>query len=195
MQTSETTGAPMAPTSAKKVKKPMTDNSGYKPNNDLPSLAEKCSHYMDWAADNRPLQFLGYNEIAQCAMGLSRLPRMTSDEVKVVKRAMGKSRKILDEKYGRGAVTKIGVGVRATTDDLDRAKHDLTKKATQLATAADRYVHTLDAIDASKMASTGESGLYKQWVQSSAKETAKRLTAPSFKQSLLPPGTPDKEKK
>jgi len=191
MQTTETTSGTAV--TGKKGKKSQTDNSGYEAPKTKNSTADAVAHYMDWAASERSYQFLGYNEIAQSSMGLSRLPRNTSDEVKMVRRAMGRARKILSEKYNRGAVTKVGVGIRATVDDLDRAKHDLTDKAKRLAGAADRYTSTLGAIDAANIPSTGEAGMYKQWVEHGAKELAKRLTSPAFKQALLPPAAAEKD--
>ena len=193
MPTNSTAEAVPTPQAPRKARRAQTDNSGYSPLLEKKSLAEGVAHYLNWAALNRPYQFLGHNEIAQCSFPLDRLPRNTSAEVDAIKNCMTRARKILDKVYHRSTETKPGVGVRATVDDFDRAKHSLTKRAKQLAGAAERYVHELEEINPKNIPNTGEGAVIREYVEHGAKDIAKKLVAPSFKQLLLPPADEPKK--
>jgi hypothetical protein len=157
------------------------------------SMSHRVAHFLDWAAQNTPGEFQAFNVVAKMVNGFKHMPRFDSEDVDRIKRTVTPARKILHTKYLRGLVSLPSVGIRATFDDLDRAKYDLTKKAKTLDRAAENFEQTLASINPANIPSTGEAGLYKQWVQHNAADVLKRLRAPGFKQNLLPPGSPDKK--
>lgn len=168
-------------------------NSGYVPDTELP-LAKRIAHFLDWAAEHRPKEFIQYTEITKEIMGYSHMPRAKTAEVEHIQKTASRSRTVLRKEYKRGMVSKPGLGVRATVDDADMTMNVLTKRAKTLAGAGAKFVETHSDIDPTKLSTTGEIGKYREWLTHEAADTVKKLTAPSFKQSLLPPGSPDKKK-
>ncbi len=168
------------------------NSSGYVPDTELP-LAKRIAHFLDWAAVHRPKEFIQYPEITKEIMGYNHMPRAKTEEVKHIQKTASRSRNILRKEYKRGMVSKLGLGVRATVDDADMTMNVLTKRAKTLAGAGAKFVETHSDIDPTKLSSTGEVGKFKDWYLHEATDTAKKLTAPAFKQNLLPPGSPDKK--
>lgn len=156
-------------------------------------MSQRVAHFLDWAAEHNPQEFLSYNVVAKLVNGFDFMPRIDSDEAERIKRMVTPARKILHKKYNRGLVTLPSVGIRATTDDFDRAKWDLTRKARALEHAADNFEQTAAAINPENIPKTGEAGLYREWVGHNVQDTRKRLNAADLKQRLLPPGSPDKK--
>jgi hypothetical protein len=153
------------------------------------SMTRRIAHFLDWAAVNRPKEFIPYNEILKNVQGYRTLPRLANKEIDVVKSAMSRVRKVLHEEYNRGLLSSPGSGVRATTDDLDRAKNELTKRARDVVRTSTKFNEVHASIDASKLPTTGTDAAWKVWVKGGAKELASQFTDPNFAKRLLPPGS------
>lgn len=151
------------------------------------SMTQRIANFLDWAAAHRPKDFIPYNEILKNVQGYSKLPRLDNKEVNVIRSAMSRVRKVLHEKYNRGLVASVGAGVRATTDDLDRAKNELTKRARDVVRTSTRFKEVHAAIDSSKIPQTAEGQLWSKWIKGGAKELATQFTDPNFAKRLLPP--------
>lgn len=158
----------------------------YKPDMTM-SMTQRVAHFLDWAATNRPKEFIPHNEVLKFVQGYKAMPRLANREVELIKSAMTRARKVLHEKYNRGLLSKPSVGVRATTDDLDRAKHELTKRARDVVRTSTRFKEVHSSIDAQKIPQTAEGKLWAGWVQGGAKEMVKQFADPNFERKLLPP--------
>jgi len=165
----------------------------YKKPADL-NLAEAIAHYLDWAARHDPYAFKNLVDIAYSAMGLRTRPRADSDDVEFCKKKLkSTARNILLKKYGRRIISKVGLGMRATVDDLDMTKGPAATQAARIASASKKFSEIIESIDQDAIPDTAEAKPYKEWLPR-AQQQANRLIAPSFRAALLPPGNPDKPK-
>lgn len=167
--------------------RPKGSETGYTPDLGM-SMTQRIAHFLDWAAQHKPREFIPYNEILKAVQGYDHMPRLANREIDLVKGALTRAKKVLAEKYNRGYVAKPGVGVRATTDDFDRTKNALTKKAVKLGKAAAAFKAEHAAIDPSSIPNTAEAAPWRQWVMSSGRDLVKQLT--EVERKLLPPGDP-----
>jgi hypothetical protein len=164
----------------------------YKKPADL-NLGEAIAHFLDWNSKHKPYAFVKLTEVAYYAMGLRTRPRDKSDDVEFCEKKMKTARKVLLEKYGRRTISKRGLGIRATVDDLDMTKGPAALQAQRVAHASRKFSEIIDSIDVEAIPDTEEAKPFKEWVPR-AKQQANRLIAPSFRAALLPPGSPDKPK-
>lgn len=157
------------------------------------SMTNRVAHYLDWSAAHYPKQFTAYNIVLKAIHGYAKTPRLDSDEVEGLRRAMSRVKLILFREYGRELVSQPGVGVRATTDDADTLLVALPKKVMRVRSAQKAMAETASIIDPSKVPDTAEMKPWKAWFTRSVKDAIKTLTSPEFQQKLLPPSAAEAE--
>lgn len=175
---------------------PKDNNKGYTPlNGDArKSLAHEIAHFLDWAARERPGVWVRANEIAQVAFRISRLPRFKTEETLMVQRAMHRVGLILRKEYRRERQIKRGIGYRASVDALDVANNVLPGTVKSFQRAAERMKDVAANVDTARLPATPEGRRARAFVDN-VQNVAKRLTAPSFTQQLLPPATSSGDEK
>lgn len=171
--------------------------SGYVRDDSL-SVPQRVAHFLDWAATNKPGEFVAYNMIVQAIMGYKHMPRLDSEEVQRVKRASAANvRSTLATKYDREIISLPGVGVRATFSDADRLEHVAPKKAKRLDGARRSFMLTANAIDLRSVPDTAAYAPLKRWLGHEVRDVLKLIGSPEFERKLLPPSTqaPDESAK
>lgn len=156
------------------------------------SQTRRIAHFLNWAADHMPKEFLPYNVVLKAITGYKHLPRLDTKEVESVRSAMSRVRKILLQTYRRGTVTMPGVGVRATIDDADMVIHDVTKKGKRAEAAFTSYKESVNAVDVTKIPKTAEMAPYQKYIRG-AKDVVALFGSDDFMKKLLPPNTEKKE--
>jgi hypothetical protein len=178
---------------AQKLSKKRSDVSQYEPDT-TQSMTKRIAHFLDWAADNMPKEFLQYNVVLKAVMGYKHLPRLETKEVEFVRSAITRVRKVLLETYRRGTVTMPGVGVRATVDDSDMVVHDVTKKGKRVQSAVKSFTEAVNIVNPANIPKTPEMAPYTKYVRD-AKEVAAVFGSKDFLNRLLPPKTEKAEEK
>jgi hypothetical protein len=148
----------------------------------------RIAHFLDWAAKHLPYDLIPHNEICRAVNGYDRTPAMNSKEVESIRSSMSGVRHKLQDMFKRGLVTEIGVGVRASVDDVDVLKNCLTKKQIVMRSAQKGYVDTAALImDPDKIPNTPENKPYKDWYNKTASRLLASINNESFQALLLPP--------
>lgn len=169
--------------------------SGYV-RDDALSIPQRVAHFLDWAATNKPGEFMPYNMIVQAIMGYKRMPQLASDEVQRVKRtASANVRQTLITKYDREIVSLPGVGVRATHSDADRLEHVAPKKARRLDGARRSFMITANAINLSNVPNTPAYASLKAWMEKDVRGVLRLIGSDEFERKLLPPGVTVQDEK
>lgn len=152
--------------------------SGYKPQTEL-SFSKKAAHFLDWAAEKLPRQYVQYNIVVKVMNGYSHLPRLDSKEVLLLKGQMGSVKKYLKKNYNREFRSKKGVGIRATSDVLVNVVPDRVKA---VAAAQDRLEAAVEIIDPNKIPNTPQMKPYKDYLQGDLKHyLAEMIKTKKFK--------------
>lgn len=149
------------------------------------TIAQRIAHFLDWASQNRPYEFIAYNELTREVMGYDYTPRPNNKDVDLVKGAMSRSKKILFEQYSRGQLSKRSVGVRATVDADDRVVKELTVKADNLQRAAMQFDATAGAINPAEV----KDAAAKRWLTHGVKQLRSTIGDPNWQKQLTPPST------
>lgn len=168
-----------------------TDISSYKHDAGMP-LTKRIPHFLNWAAEHLPKEFMQYNVVLKAIMGYTHLPRLETKEVLFVKSATSRVRKTLLDSYRRGMVTMAGVGVRATVDDADMVIHDVSKKGKRVTSAMNAFTASVNVVNISNIPKTPEMAPYQKYIRQ-AKEVTLMFGTQEFLQKLLPPKTEKKE--
>ena len=150
------------------------------------SMTRRIAHFLDWAANNKPREFLQYNVVLKAVMGYKHLPRLETKEVEFVRSAITRVRKVLLEVYKRGTVTMPGVGVRATVDDADMVVHEVTKKGQRVQSAVKSFTASVSIVNPANIPKTPEMAPYNQYIKK-AKDVAAQFGSQDFLNKLLPP--------
>lgn len=153
------------------------------------SIPQRVAHFLDWAAANKPSEFVPYNVVVQQILGTKQLPRLAGEEVQRVRRASAAVRSALITKYDREMVSLPGVGVRATFDDADRLANVAPRKARRLVAARRGFMVTANAINLDNVPNTPEYAGLKSWMRQDVQSVLKMIGSSSFEQKLLPPST------
>lgn len=157
---------------------------------DAMSRTKRVAHFLDWAAVNKPGEFMPYNVIVKAIMGYTYMPRLDGDEVRQIKNATsGGVRSSLIGEYNRELVTLPGVGIRATTSDADRLEYVAPRKAQRLATARRNFMLTANAINLRNVPNTPAYAALKSWMQREVGDVLKLIGSAEFERKLLPPST------
>lgn len=154
----------------------------YETNLKLP-IAQRVAHFLDWAVKYRPYEFIAYNELTREVLGYGHTPRPNHQDVKLVKGAVSRSKKILFEQYNRGQLSKRSVGVRATVNADDRVIKELTIKAENLQRAAMQFDATAGAINPAEVQDADA----KRWLTHGVKQLRSTIADPSWQKQLTPP--------
>lgn len=155
------------------------------------SKPQRIAAFLDWWATEHPFDFAGYHEITKAIEGYKRLPRMDTDEVATTRGLVGRSSKILQEKYKRALVCQRGLGARATVDAADTIRHkaiDRTKKVERDIVALSKLD---EIIDLKTIPDTEANRPLKQWYQRDVRGILKQVASPEFLARMLPPAQGD----
>ena len=178
-------------TSIQKLSKKRADLHHYE-SDQSQSMTRRIAHFLDWAAENMPKEFLQYNVVLKAVMGYRHLPRLETKEVEFVRSAITRVRKVLLSVYKRGTVTMPGVGVRATVDDADMVIHDVSKKGQRVQSAVNAFTASVNVVNVANIPKTPEMAPYQKYIKD-AKAIAANFGSPEFLQKLLPPKTEKKD--
>lgn len=150
----------------------------------------RIAAFLAWYAEHQPYVWAGYNEVLQATSGLGYKPRLSNDEVRVIKGAMTRAAQILQSEHGRALVTNRGLGVRATVDSVDTVKNVATKRAKRAERAIVSLSQVDEIVDVNSIPNTPENRALKQWYQRDVRGILKQVSDPQFLQRMLPPAPP-----
>src|SRR3989304_1653475 len=97
------------------------------------SSSERVAHFLNWAAEETPGRAFNYQQLAQIAFAMPRLPKEGANEVSILQRnRMGQVKRILMDNYKRDIAYIPGTGIRATTASESIAGNSFVKKTRRL---------------------------------------------------------------
>lgn len=163
------------------VKKYATDSSL--------TVAGRVAHFLNWAADKYPKQFVQYNVLLKAIMGFSHTPRLNTQEVERLKDQMGHVAKLLYKRYGRETIAQPAVGIRASVDSADLLVNVAPRKARRLVKARDALVQTKELINLDEVPNLPEYRAYKEWLGKDVNDVLKLVNTEKFTERMLPPGS------
>ncbi len=98
-------------------------------------MPSRIAHFLDWAAVHAGGIFFLPNVILRAVKGANSTPRADSEEVRLVKNAMGGAKRHLLNSYDRCLYTsEAGLGYRATVEDNDKMNNPVPAKAKRWST-------------------------------------------------------------
>ncbi len=151
----------------------------------------RIAAFLHWYAQHQPYVWAGYNEVLQATNGLGYKPRLSNDEVRVIKGAMHRAGQILMETYGRAVISNRGLGIRATVDAADTVRHVATKRAKRAERAIVSLAQVDEIVDVSAIPNTPENKALKQWYQRDVRGILKQVSDAEFLTKMLPPAPPE----
>ena len=89
---------------------------------DLKTIAERTAHFLWWASENYPYDYIPVTIIAQAIFAFSTPRRNGSPEAKAASNSCPRAGELLRSRYAKEIDRKPGRGVRATVDELDKTK-------------------------------------------------------------------------
>lgn len=140
------------------------------------SLTHRAAHFLDWAAQHYPQEYVPYNFIVRAIQGYNKTPRLDTEEVESLRRALSRIGRILQQKFKRGKTTSPGQGVRATTNDVDAVKTEIRNKMVRLQSAKVALEQSASIVDPTRM----PAGPEKKWFTEDVGAILKTLKSPSF---------------
>lgn len=152
---------------------------------------QRIAAFLDWWANHHPYDFVAYNEITKAVEGYKKLPRMDTDEVEHMRELVGRSGKVLQEKYKRVLVRQRGIGARATVDSMDAIRNRAVDRARNVERGIVALAKLDDIIDVKSIPDTAENKPLKQWYQRDVKGILKQVASPEFLAKMLPPKQDD----
>jgi len=118
---------------------------GYQPEGD--SLTERVAHALQWARMKYPGAFVSHTILTKAVQGYKRTPTTSSKEVQAVKQACTRARHILLTRHHCSTVSLPALGIRATIDDEDQAKHELPGRVKRVDSARASLRASVDVVD------------------------------------------------
>jgi hypothetical protein len=158
------------------------------------SQTKRIAHFLDWASQHMPKEFLPYNVVLKAVMGYKHLPRLDTKEVLFIRHAITRVRKTLLDTYKKGLVSMPGVGVLATVDDADMVINDVAKKGQRVQSAVNSFTASVNVVNPANIPKTAEMAPYQKYIRQ-AKDVAALFGTSEFMQKLLPPKTATDDKK
>jgi len=165
------------------------------------TAAAKVAHFLMWAAENYPREFLTYEEITQGVNGLSRRPAPNDKSVKLVANRISGARQNLRNKHNKDIQTKRGVGCRATVDEYDKADA-IKRDAKAVKRSHEKLAKTLEMVSSKILAGEVREAKKLKYPQEVIDEMEalgemhaeldkriKQLNAPVIRAALTPPPT------
>lgn len=152
------------------------------------SLPRRGAHFLNWAAERYPKEYIPYNFVVRAIMGYGRTPRMDSEEVERYRGKMTRIRQILQNDYGRELTSSPGIGVRATVADDDILRTEMMRKVKRFRSAKAAMEKTASLISVARLPASKE----KRWFENDVASILKTLKSPAFEKKLLPPTEKDK---
>ena len=160
-----------------------------KPDKQLP-ISHRVAFLLDWAAKRDPEALVPYNIVLKTIQGLVTTPRMSSPDVERMRQQIPRARPILQGTYHRDLVNVSGVGVRATTGDLDVVKRVLPGTVRKVNRAHESLRRTAALVDVAKLPATGPDRGHREWMIRTVSPALKALKSDERIANLLPPAPP-----
>lgn len=151
------------------------------------SLTRRAAHFLDWLARKHPGEYVQYNVLYKCILGIARTPRLDSEDVERMRRSLGRAKSILRREYNRGMVRRRSVGVRATFSDEDRATNELPAQVNRMRSAKQAVQSTVDAIDPRKITDAK----IRSWLKRDIGGVLRAMNQADFDVKALPPAAKD----
>lgn len=160
------------------------------------AISRRIAHFLFWGAQRYPRQILTHEEITQAVLGLGKVPARGATSVKSIKSSMSRAGQVLKSRYSCEKVSVVGVGCRATIDDLDIVENSMPKKADKLNKAIGDFQATAGLVSPERLkmalaelpaAEREEMTELAEWFSSSLLKCSKMLKRRGSEQGLLPP--------
>jgi hypothetical protein len=175
----------VTPMTKKKIPGGGKDISEFHVNPEL-SMTKRIAQFLDWAAVHRPRAYMAFNIIWQAVTGEKKLTHLNSDGATFVKKAISRVRQELLKTYKRGMDSQRGLGVRATVDDVDMVKFDVSAKAHRVESAQKSFIASVNVVDPANIPNTVEMKPFLGYIKD-AKKIALLMQTPDYIKALLPP--------
>lgn len=151
------------------------------------SMPRRTAHFLNWAAENYPNQYISYNVILKVINKLPNTPQIKSREVKNLASRMQSVKKVLLSDYQKRMHSLPGVGVRATVDSADVLQNVLVSDARRFDSARRTLTQTANIINPAEIPNSPEMKPLKEWLAKGLKETLRLVNTPEWLQKALPP--------
>lgn len=160
------------------------DIRGFEPNHKLPT-SQHVAYFLDWAAKERGEEWWPWNLILKAITGRQTMPRLETQEVRLLRTCAARARHILQTKYGRDLVSRAGL-VRATMGSLDTIKTAGVRVSGQIQSVQRRAMATMSIVNIKEIPATPEN---RPWIQlgQGLSSAVRTLSAPDLLRGLLPP--------
>ena len=155
-------------------------------------IAERIADYLNWLADEEPLEFATWSRIAFNVLALPRMPRNGTDPVRLVQRASSRAYRILETKYGRLYYPLRGYGIRACVNADDMSKNGIRTAVKRGRSSIATIRRQADLIDEREISNTAAMRPYKEFVANQLKPSLRSLA--SLEQRLALPPLVDEDK-
>lgn len=152
------------------------------------SLVQRVAHFLKYARDVRPGEWIAANALTKYVSGYGRMPHSDSLEVAAVRSSISRARVIARSEYDAEIVVQTGMGIRMTIGDDDVAEYALPRRVTTLATARKSLAAVSELCDPAKVSDQARA----KWVRG-VKAGVRELATPSLIERLLPPAAPKVE--
>lgn len=162
---------------------------------DKKQLTERAAECLSQLAEQNPGGFIAYNLLYKAVIGQKVTPKLKSQEVEGLRKKMHRIKQILREQYNRELVSAPGVGVRATTGDVDKLEKVVPKRVMVFEKARARLVNVTESIEL-KNVPVGHP--MRKYLQTRVQPLLEKVTSEGFikaTQAALPSGDESAEQK
>ena len=142
----------------------------------------RLASFLNWAAEELPGRAIPYQQVAKIVLVKPRMPTADGPEVRQIKSASGRARRILLTQYKRGLVSIPGMGIRATVDADDTVVNQVESDARRTAAAVEALERSTAAVTSSEIHDAAVKRRF-----SKLTKATRTLTAPDVFQSLRLP--------
>lgn len=151
------------------------------------SIPKRIALLLDWSAKKSPGTIVPYNIVQKHIMGFSHTPQMRTEAVQELRRKFASVRPLLQDKYKRDLFHLSGVGVRATTGDLDVVKTSLPGNVRRMNSARAALSKNVALVDAKKLPTSGPDRQITEWFMKVVSPAVRALATDERFERLLPP--------
>ncbi len=165
---------------------------GYKP----PATdgdADRAAHALDWAGRKYPMEPIPENIIFRVIYKKRRTPSLNAKEVQVLSSRRQKIKMILRRDYGRGMVTVLGLGIRATVGTEDVLRTDMSAAIRRYIGAAKGVHDRLPLVNLTEVPKTERNKMLLAWFTGIALPHFKGLAKSDVLTKLLSPAFAEKK--
>jgi len=151
------------------------------------SLPRRIAFVLDWAAKKGPNIIVPYNVVLREIMGFTHTPRLSNKEVADLRKKLPVARPILQTEYKRDLYNVSGIGVRATTGDLDVVKATTPRAVARVHSAHEALRKNATLVRVDRLPESGPDRGWREWYAKAVTPAVKLLTSDPRFDKLLPP--------